>query len=54
MTPLGELFLTADEPAGEPEPGDDELGRALLPVWADQIAARLVDPRTLFKGIGGA
>ncbi len=49
MTPLGELFLAADEPAAEPEPGDDELGRALVVVWADQVAAWLVDPRTLFE-----
>lgn len=51
VTPLGEVFLADSEPASEPEPGDDELGRALVAQWGDQIVARCTDPRNLFKGV---
>ena len=53
-TPLGELFLSADEPLGEPRPGDDEVGRAVLAVWGEQIVARCVDVRSLFERVGTA
>ncbi len=44
--------LLTDLLAGvESEPGDDELGRAVLAAWADQVAARLVDLRPLFRTI---
>jgi hypothetical protein len=35
----------------QPQPGDDELGRALLGMFADMVVARCADPGKLWRGI---
>jgi len=45
----------ADEPCTDhtPQPGDDELGRALLRMFGDMVAARCADPGTVLRKVGG-
>lgn len=52
-TPLGELFMTDPPPCVDhaPQPGDEELGKALMKMWSVQILARCVDLKPMLAAI---